>query len=81
VKGPKTCTECGARETKGSILHRPDCGKRARREIIESPAVQLGRRGGQARARNLSKEALSEIARKGAQTRWDKVREAKEEVG
>lgn len=37
-------------------------------------AVALGRKGGQkggkARARNLSKEELAEIGRKGAQARW-----------
>lgn len=81
MKTPKTCPECGARETKGSILHRPNCGKRARREVVESPAVQLGRRGGQARARNLSPERLREIAKKGAETRWGKDREAKESIG
>ena len=33
-------------------------------------AVELGRRGGKARAKNLSKKRRSEIARKAAQKRW-----------
>ena len=35
-----------------------------------SPAAQLGKLGGAARARNLSPEQKSEIARKGAAKRW-----------
>jgi len=37
-----------------------------------SAAVALGRRGGKARAKKLSKQERSEIARKGAQARWRK---------
>ncbi len=33
-------------------------------------AVELGRKGGQARAKNLTKKRRSEIARKAAQKRW-----------
>ena len=36
-------------------------------------AVALGRRGGNARARNLTPERLSEIGRHGAEKRWAKV--------
>jgi len=35
-----------------------------------SPAQQLGKLGGAARARNLTKEQRQEIARKGAAKRW-----------
>jgi hypothetical protein len=35
-------------------------------------AVELGAKGGQARARKLSKKQLSEIGKKGAATRWVK---------
>jgi general stress protein YciG len=35
-------------------------------------AVQLGRRGGKARAANRTKEELSEIGRRGAEARWHK---------
>ncbi len=35
-------------------------------------AVTLGRKGGQSRAKNLSPEKRSEIAKKAAQTRWAK---------
>lgn len=35
-----------------------------------SPAAQLGKLGGAARARNLTPEQRSEIARKGAAKRW-----------
>ncbi len=35
-------------------------------------AVELGRLGGQARARNLSKERIIEIAKIGAKAKWAK---------
>jgi general stress protein YciG len=37
-------------------------------------AVELGQRGGLARARKASRRKLSEIGRKGAAARWRKVR-------
>lgn len=39
----------------------------------DSPAVELGRRGGVARARKLSSERRIEIARNAAARRWGKV--------
>lgn len=38
-----------------------------------SAAAQLGKLGGAARARNLTAEQKSEIARKGAAKRWKKI--------
>jgi len=38
-------------------------------------AVQLGKRGGRARARNLTPEQRSEAARKAVEARWAKLRE------
>jgi hypothetical protein len=38
----------------------------------DSAAADLGRRGGKARAANLSPEQRSEIARKAAQRRWSR---------
>jgi hypothetical protein len=38
-------------------------------------AAQLGRRGGKARARKLSKEELSEQGRKAVQARWKKAKQ------
>jgi len=35
-------------------------------------AVALGRKGGKSRAKNLTKEQLAEIGRKGAAKRWEK---------
>jgi general stress protein YciG len=35
-----------------------------------SAAVTLGRKGGQGRAKNLTKEQLSQIGKKGAAKRW-----------
>ncbi len=35
-------------------------------------AVELGRKGGQARAKRLSKKRRSEIAKKAAKARWDR---------
>ena len=48
-------------------------------EDVESPpkdeaAVDLGRRGGKARAGKLSKKRRSEIARKAAKARWPTAR-------
>jgi hypothetical protein len=37
-----------------------------------SPGAALGKLGGEARARNLTAEQKSEIAKKGATTRWGK---------
>ncbi len=42
------------------------------REALRTLARELGRAGGTARAKNLSKEALSAIGRKGAAKRWAK---------
>jgi general stress protein YciG len=38
-------------------------------------AVELGRRGGKARAKALSKRRASQIGRKAARARWRKARE------
>jgi ubiquinone biosynthesis protein UbiJ len=38
----------------------------------DEAAQQLGRRGGAARAKNLTKEQRAEIARKAAKARWSK---------
>jgi general stress protein YciG len=35
-------------------------------------ASEMGRKGGTARAKNLSKEKLAEIGKKGAKARWAK---------
>jgi hypothetical protein len=40
------------------------------REALRTLARELGRAGGAARAKNLSKEALSKIGRAGAAKRW-----------
>jgi hypothetical protein len=82
------CPDCGAREVKGSLLHRKGCDRANTTDIVvgydpnvthvidsyaESPTVrEMGRLGGQARARNLSKERMSEIGRLAAQKRWEK---------
>jgi general stress protein YciG len=39
-------------------------------QIIVSAAAELGRRGGQARAKNMTPERRAEIARAAAATRW-----------
>ena len=39
-------------------------------EVVLSAAAELGRKGGRARAANLSKKQRAEIARKAAATRW-----------
>jgi hypothetical protein len=38
-------------------------------------AVQLGRKGGKARAKNLSPEELSEQGRKAVEARWKKAKQ------
>jgi hypothetical protein len=52
-------------------------GKIATGEIVEveekrSPAAELGRKGGKARAESMSAKQRKEIARKAATTRWTK---------
>jgi hypothetical protein len=41
-------------------------------EPLKSAAAELGRRGGKARAANLSKKRRAEIARSAARSRWGK---------
>jgi hypothetical protein len=53
-----------------------DIVKHLARELRDPAAQELGRKGGIARKRNLSKEQLHEIAVKGANARWDKARAA-----
>jgi general stress protein YciG len=43
-------------------------------------AVEMGRKGGTARAKNLTPEQLSAIGRKGAQSRWAKKPRGREGV-
>jgi hypothetical protein len=45
---------------------------RHKKAIKNKAAVELGKRGGTARAKNLSKEELSAIGKKGAARRWNK---------
>jgi hypothetical protein len=40
------------------------------RDSVSSAAAEMGRRGGKARAENMSPERRAEIARKAAATRW-----------
>jgi hypothetical protein len=47
-----------------------DYGPSAESEGKDPAAVALGRKGGQARAKKMSKEQRSAIARKGAKARW-----------
>jgi len=44
-------------------------------------AVRLGRKGAEARAAKLTPEQRQEIARKAAQARWSKARQAKQPQG
>lgn len=41
--------------------------------LLHSVMVDLGRKGGKARAKKVSKKKLSEIGRKGALARWKKA--------
>ncbi len=50
----------------GEIEETTDDGK-------DKAAQELGRKGGQARAKKLSKKRRAEIARKAAETRWKKT--------
>lgn len=43
------------------------------REALSSAAAELGRKGGQRRAENMTPERRAEIARKAAAKRWGKV--------
>jgi len=42
------------------------------REALSSAAAELGRKGGQKRAENMTPERRAEIARKAAEKRWSK---------
>lgn len=42
------------------------------REALSSAAAELGRKGGQKRAANMTPERRAEIARKAAEKRWNK---------
>lgn len=50
----------------------PSEGPGPQRPVPVNPAVELGRRGGAARARRLTSERRSEIARNAAARRWGK---------
>ena len=45
------------------------------RDPVKSAAAELGRRGGQKRAENMTPERRSEIAKKAAAKRWAKSQE------
>jgi hypothetical protein len=45
---------------------------RHKKAVKNKAAVELGKKGGTARAKNLTKEELSKIGRKGARKRWAK---------
>ena len=45
-----------------------------------SAAVELGHRGGKARAHKLTQEERREVARKAEQARWARLRELKKEI-
>jgi hypothetical protein len=47
-------------------------GEDEERQIVSSAAAELGRRGGNARAKNMTPERRAEIARVAAATRWKK---------
>ena len=73
-KGPK-----GEKRPADAIGAAITVAKIATGEIVETieaddgknkAAVELGRKGGRARARKLNKEQRSEIARRAAQARW-----------
>jgi hypothetical protein len=43
------------------------------REALSSAAAELGRKGGQKRAENMTRERRVEIAKKAAATRWSRT--------
>ena len=47
-------------------------GEETEEIAVKSAAAELGSRGGKARAAKLSKKKRAEIARKAAQSRWNK---------
>jgi hypothetical protein len=53
-------------------LMRIGAGEAEEGQEPENPAAVLGRKGGAARARNLTPEQRREIAKKGAASRWNK---------
>ena len=71
-KGPKG--ERRPADVIGNAVHvmRVATGEAREGQEPENPAAVLGRKGGAARARNLTPEQRSEIAKKGAASRWKK---------
>jgi hypothetical protein len=61
-----------AKQCKESTMPRPKDERRASSEEKDPAAVALGRKGGHARAQELSKKRRKEIAKKAAQARWSK---------
>lgn len=57
---------------------RPDRDPTPQEQGKDAIASSLGSRGGKARAKTLSKEQRSEIAKKGAATRWGKKKAARD---
>jgi hypothetical protein len=49
-------------------------GRRLTREVLKEAARVFGREGGRARAKKLSPEKRSAIARKAVQVRWQKAK-------
>ena len=64
VEGPKMFSRL-QREAALASAH-----ARHKKAIKNQAAVELGTKGGKARAKNLSKEELSAIGKKGAAKRW-----------
>lgn len=52
-------------------------GRRLTRDVLKEAARVFGREGGKARAKQLSPERRSEIARKAVQARWQKANKKK----
>ncbi len=71
-KGPKG--EKRPADVIGNAVHvmRVATGEVEEGQELENPAAVLGRRGGAARAKNLTPEQRREIAKNGAASRWGK---------
>lgn len=70
AKGPRGETRPADAVSRAIMVAKIATGEIDDEQIIVSAAAELGRRGGQARAKNMTPERRAEIARAAAATRW-----------
>lgn len=70
AKGPRGETRPADAISRAIMVAKIATGEIDEEQIIVSAAAEMGRRGGRARAKNMSPERRAEIARAAAAKRW-----------